>query len=365
MALTSSAAGFFGHHSDRLTKPKAHAKRSYVDVGGIGDCGFRAVAAGLIDAEDEALFSMLLPHYFRYFPHAESLGCTSLERVKNMTRTPLAMAKFVRELAYVLRQLAVDEMCQFPGKYRGAFINNGAVDRDTSPQEMRKESTWIDETVIFALANKLGIPIDVDVRVPGKTIPLCLHYNPEATQAPLVKMQLQHGHYIPAVTHPAVFQRNSHSEQSITPNATATGRVDPPLSEIMAKIKAHDKRVIDEFDQAKRRLTAMVAAGELTKDQLLSMYIEGMSTSDYLRGRIHYVGVEYGHQQFFEIIKQAKEGVIPVITSTGTLQHDEGIIVELIHAIARATTIGQMDKDKVFGDVERPVVEHDSARLSV
>lgn len=323
----------------------------FVNVGGNGDCGFRSVAAGFLDyflanpRMSSDLLNKVLTAHFKYFPaHRTMLPglITPTERMQQLIKD-VRMSELIPALAYTFRQLAVTEMCAHPELYRGAFVDRN---EGTAPAEMRKATTWIDEVSILALANVLKMPIQVHVVEHAKPLPLCLAYNADAKEPPVV-IKLEGNHYIPRVK--AAERFTGTATQSPRTNE-AVVHADPDLDTIRAAIKAADQQMITVFEETHHRLATMVLAGELSKSDLLAMYVNGMANSDYLRGRIACVGIEHGNQDFFNAIMSTKPGksrdVLP------TTKHDDRIVAELIHAIARAVSIGQMNEEAVFAPVD-------------
>ena len=147
---------------------KVGAKRVFVDVGGNGDCGFRAIAAGLLDyflmhpRMNGELLNKVLSSHFSYFPtHRTTMPglVKASERMERLIKQ-VRMTELLPAMAYTLRQLAVTELCENPALYRGAFIDRHET---TTPEEMRKPTTWIDESSIAALARALAMPIEVQI----------------------------------------------------------------------------------------------------------------------------------------------------------------------------------------------------------
>lgn len=356
-------SGFFTRQQSVAVKPQmaVSTKLSFVNVGGTGDCGFRSVAACLIDdflfnrrALNQKLFTELLARYFDYFPQAQPFGRTALERMENMVRSPLAMAECTRRLAYVLRQIAVDELCENPENYRSAFITNNRLDEEITFEQRRKESTPIDESLIAALSNRLELPIEVQVVTATKELPLRLQYNVSPGEKPPVVMQLQHGHYISGVSQPARFKSIREQQVNMLPLQPVTSVLtqDPPLSEVLARIKAEDGRLLAKFNHTTHQLVAMVNAGEVSKDDLIAIYVKGLAKRDDSQGRVKYVGVEHGNQRFFEVISNTKPELGTKAVHLSCDSYNEQIINELIDAIARAISVGQLDPAIVFAQIE-------------
>lgn len=350
--------GFFGHRSNNESKKTLS---DYIDVGGMGDCGFRSIAAAFVskllttDARAyEEILNRFLKKHFEFFPQQEPEGrlLRPLERLKLMVKNSVDMAKFVSTFAYTLRQMAVDEILTHPEQFRGAIVKNQEV-MPVSAQAMREPGTWIDETAIAAIAN-LGLPISVRVVEKGKVLPMQLHYQANSTNrktfATPIEIQLQAGHYIPKVADTSLFDKvKSVSTTSIKPAAHTS--TDPELSEILNRIQEADEMLLADFKRTKKRLVIGVQTGEINKEQLLDIYIKGMKSSDYLQGRIKYVGVEHGNQNFFNAIEDKKHGLS--IVKTDSKPEEDEVTMELIRAIARATSIGQMDAAQVFSTIEQ------------
>jgi hypothetical protein len=363
-----SAPGFFTRQLG-VVKPsvKPSSESSFENVGGTGDCGFRAVAVCLMDdylfkknLANQQILTHLLARYFEYFPHPQPFGRSTKERLESMVRSPLAMAECTRRLAYVLRQIAVDELCAHPEKYRGAFVSfegndrNQGVDKETAPECMRQETTWIDESAIAALSNALGqLPIEVQVAANNKELPMRLQYNVSSNEPPAVVMQLQNGHYMPRVSQPSRFMNISEQQRNMGPLQPQLRVVtDLPLSAILVKIAAEDQRLLEKFTHTVNQLTSSVLAGEVTKEELLEIYVKSMAKSDYLQGRVKYVGLEHGNQHFFEAIESAKPGAKIKAVKLASDSYDKQVITELVHAVARAISIGQLDPAMVFAKIE-------------
>lgn len=360
-----SKSGFFNRvpAGAPLYQPK---KPAFIDVGGIGDCGFRAAATAMVDnilerpaRENQELANYLLKLHSIYFPQQNTPTrlLTPVERLKKLVEAPVNRAKFVLEIAFALRQATVDELCKHPEIYRGAFADET---EGTDPQTMRQPNTWIDETAIAALSNTTGVPIRVQLVEPNKELPLTRDYNSEMKEpkGSPITVQLQSKHYLLKVSNPENFalldpKKGIVGANRIEPSTPifnpANNSEDPDLTEILSKIAKADEALVKEFEQTSIRLQLMVANGELTKDDLMNIYIEGMKKSDYLEGRVKQVGIEHGNQDFFEKAIARARGVEAINLPSG--KYDDQITKELVHAIARAISIGQLDHS-VYENVE-------------
>lgn len=357
MALHSQRHGFFENFSESKAD-KGLKKPTYVNVGGTGDCGFRAVAAGLIDNFlthphlNPELLAKVLAKHFTYFP-AHRIAIPGLvtpgERMHFMIQQ-IRMGELVQSLAYTLRQIAVDALCANPELYPGAFVDEARQDK-VSPEYMRRPTTYIDESSIAALANALKMPIKVRVVEVGKELPLSFCYNQESTNPatnPEVGIRLKSQHYVPLVYAADRFTPvAARPAQMLKPSTLADNTVrDPDLPAILMRIDEENKRLVSDFEAAKNLLNTMVSAGELTKNNLLDIYIKQRPQSDYLKGRMYAAGKEhYGTQRIFEAISRA---TTPEVVEPFLGGHDKLVTDELVHAIARAISIGDMTADDVF-----------------
>lgn len=326
------------------------ASRQVINVGGHGDCGFRSVAAGLIDnfhnasKSNNASLKKLITYYYQYYPdYKPNQGLLTPKDHMSFLMNNLHMPELIDSLAFVLRQIAVDEMVAKPECYRSAFV---AKHEGTSPARMREKSTWIDEAAIAALAHALSVRIHVSVTSRNHELPLKLRYKPETEVAntPDIALHLKDDHYQPEIMNVALFrgalERKARPIQSVQVKSN-----DPSLQDIMQRIKAVDQQMLAEFEHTKTMLSAALTANEITMEQLLTRYIESIGTSDYLRGRVKYIGMEHGNQHFFEqIISDHKSDGL----AHKTFSHRELVSQELIHALARAVSIGQLSEEALF-----------------
>jgi len=349
MEIVSTQARFFTPELRSKEVAQSPKTRTLVDLGGQGDCGFRAIAAGIIDnasthprMHSELLSKLVSTYAIIIFPNdrmEDEKLATPNDIMKGLIKKSNT-SQLVVKLALVLRQIAVDELVAHPVKYRGAFVANH---EDTSPEVMRKADTWIDESSIAALAEALTMPIEVQMVEKRKELPMTLYYQAESEQVvkcPRVVVQNCGNHYMAKVMNPALFQSTVH----VSPNIDALQLSDsvdndPKLADIMQAIAEDDKKISEQFTNVGQRLYAMLEADEITTGSLLDLYITGMPTSDYLKGPVHHVGLEYGNTAFFD----ALDGAID-----NHNEHESQITTELVHAIARAISIGHMNEETVF-----------------
>ncbi len=339
----------------RAPKSEQSSSLQLVDVGGNGDCGFRAVTAGLLDyvrfnsRVNDNVLKKLLRYYFRYYPQhqPEQAYLTAKERVEILMRN-VPLPELINTMAYALRQMAVDTMVAHPGMYRGAFVHEH---EETSPSDMRKPLTWIDENALAALANEMDMTISVSVVGQQRELPLRLEYNRTENPSvgkPEIAIQLNKEHYMPKVHHPELFNPIT-QRQARQMNPANVAIADPDMDTILKNIKQHDQQMLDSYHATKKSIQSAVDAGELSKDELMGLYISGMSHSDYLQGRVKQIGLEHGTQDFFQTLETYQNASS---AEKQPADHNDRIVKELIHALARAVSIGQISEDKLFISVE-------------
>ncbi|VEH13882.1 OTU domain-containing protein [Legionella jordanis] len=347
--IPTATTGFFRVPREFPSSPKKEAEAAFVDVGGNGDCGPRAIAAAFIskalaENKNSPELQALLQRHFMYYPqHKATIRlATPMDSLRFIIRH-FSMGELVDKLADTIRQVAVAEMNAHPERYRGAFIDDEGM--PVSPAAMRLSTTWIDETFIAAAAEAIKNPITVQVVAKERELPLSLPYQATGSQAKPLVIQLQNKHYIPRVQEPARFQ---HIRASYPAERRHVEENDPSMDEILQRIAEDERRILTEFESTKRRLMAAVDAGEIDKKQLLDIYISGLTQSDYFRG---YVGVEHGTEDFFRSLKQkAHQGEI-IRMPTGNQEKE--VTTQLVHAIARAISIGQLQPAVVFDKIEQ------------
>lgn len=330
-----------------------------MDFGGNGDCGFRVIAGLLLfnfskenNSYKERTLQKILDNFYTYYPAFKPDNKVHAKEHLNALLKHQPIDQLIAMFAFVLRQLSVDEMCSNVEIYRGAFVANS---EGTSPAQMRKNNTWIDESAIAALAMSLDIPVEVVDKGQGRALGRSYVYNQTASDTKIT-MQLQSGHYKGVVkAQPNEVEHFRGSRKSYTPpmiSPIAISRQDPSFEEIIAKCNSYDQKVLNEFNQLKDNLTFKFKVGELNKEKLVQMYIGAMKNSDYLQGR-HIVSIkESGNESFFNTINDAQAANKNGITINYPETQLDSVVEELIHAISRACVIDQANLEELFQYME-------------
>ena len=369
MPLTSprySNQGFFNQTTAPAHTENAEQKPVFLDVEGALDDAFPAIAAGLINnflmhpKVNSALINQILPHHYTYFPtHKSNLPglVTAIERMQQLMKY-VRMDELVQTLAYTLRQMAVSAMCKTPHLYRAAFVDH--PEGGIAPKEMRRPSVALGECGIAALADALECTIEVQVVERVKTAPMRLHYHKMSGGPSPIILKLQDRRYEPRVLLKDRFAALGSLPSRTLQPVVDSSVVDPSLSDIVFDIEEEDELLIERFEDAYRRLAVMVAAGELNKDTLIALYVKGIGTLD-AESRPTYVTTEHGTQQFFDAVLRAQRGaqkdLLPI------KGHEQQLVDELVHALARAIAVGRMPAALVFAQLDEQIDEELDARM--
>lgn len=357
-----STSGFFGDKIKAGTPiaqaAKAKKNKVWVNVGGTGDF-FRSAAAAMIDnvlakprANQDLAENLIKLHADNYEQQPiQARLLTPAEHLAKLVEAPIARAKFLSELTDALRQVTVDELIRPDDPndpdddskyYRIAFV---AEHGGTALEKMRLQDTYIGESAIAAMVAVIKVPVQIQAVEPAKEVFSRLSYKPkkEPVGSPIVMQFLNHDkQYISQVSKPEYFE--SMKPVSVSPKVSNQAK-DPELAEIPAKIAR--QRLLDKFDQTSKWLKAMVAEGDITKESLIDIHIKGINNSDNLDGHL-----KHGTQQFFEELERTRKGVKTAVQLPQE-NHDEQVTDELVDAISRAISVGQIDPALVYEAEEK------------
>ncbi|CDZ76043.1 hypothetical protein BN59_00307 [Legionella massiliensis] len=358
---TPVTSGFFGSkfktdlpHNTRAVNTTS--KLTYVDVGGDADSDFRSVAAAMIDnillvrsRANQDLAKKLLEIHATHFEQTQIPVrlMTHAEILAKLLEAPQSRAKFLNELAYALRQETVSEMVNNPVRYRPAFVAN----KNLSPEEMRQQSTKLHPCAMAALSTAMQVPVELHEVEPNKEGQKLTVYNAglQLHSASPIAL-LRHGDdNFALLNRPEYFSMmNRQKIEPIHPKAVSFK--DPLLEEIHVKIAAEDQYLVQEYEHTVKRLNKWLQVGELSKESLLNGYIKNLGSEH--QEQTKYVGIEHGSQHLFEELLTARKMLLPM-QSAGA-NHEEQVTSELVRAVARKVSTGQMDISLVYEAEEKP-----------
>lgn len=332
--------------------PLSIPKRHFIDVGAMGDSGFCALAIALIDNSlnapntNKQVLKRLLDQHSHYYPSVPTHRLqTPVERLQKMVATPSLMATTIEQFAFILRQIAVDEWHKKTVIYRSAFVSKS---EEVSASTMRKQGTFMDDNAIAALANALDIPIILRVVAPGKELPAKYQYN-KSSRASDVLIRLSHQHYTVAVIQVERFVKAIEAvvREAIQVNNPSIIHFESDRADSLLKIRENDARLAEDFDKNTTCLSKLLESGELNKNDLLAIYIAGITECDSLQNSVQYVGIEHGNKKFFQaVLNHAGRSILMPNTPLGHC-YEEQVVKELVHGISRAISMGYLSADVI------------------
>ncbi len=245
---------------------------TFIHVGGEQ---FHAAAVALIDclriaSVQDGILKKIVTSYYQYFPQAipiEPYLVTIKERMSRLLNNP-RKSELVECMAYVLRQLTVDELYRHYLKleYRPIFRE---LNEKTSANYLRDPQTRLPVSALEALSHALGLPITLSFKELGKELRRC-----DQTQdslSPGLLIQIQNGCYYPAVKHPGEFLHVGQLKVVIKPTHI-TSNQEENLKSILDLIKADNHSLLHSYEQQRHKILCMLGANELTHTQLVDLY---------------------------------------------------------------------------------------------
>ncbi|MGL5741600.1 MAG: transposase [Legionella sp.] len=169
MALTS---GFFTNKTLSHQGAKPSDEYTFIDV---GSDQFHAAAVALIDAlqssaqrGNEVVLKKILERFYQHFPkYISNQPYLTLPERMGILLNSSRKSELVECMAYVLRQLAVDELYTHPLKYREIFDGLSA---ETPKSYLRDPQVELPASALNALAHALGMDITLSFKELGKEL---------------------------------------------------------------------------------------------------------------------------------------------------------------------------------------------------
>jgi hypothetical protein len=348
-----SSPGFFRTTQASLTT-LAEAGH-VVELGSASNNVFLAVAMLFLDRFLEkprsiktSLLATILAEHFDYFPsqRVNLPGLvTAAERMQHLIKHE-RLSELLHSLASTFQQLAVDELFTNAIRYPKLFLQGepGVF------SSMRQPSSCIDtKSALSAISRALDMSIELRITARLKTLPWRCCYHSAADQLSMV-LQQENSNIKVYVASDIFSTIRPLPVRAIEPDLSHKSQ-DPSLQEIRALAMEESLRLSREFADTYNRLISGVLAGELTKAHLLDAYIKSFNEGERLSGSLTFVGSEHGHQALFEEIYAANLASFLKELPEG-IDNDLPAIRELIHALARGVSFGEIDINKVYANIE-------------
>lgn len=338
----------------------------FIDIANGEDSCFPSFSAGIIDnvvtrpKTNQALAATVLSRFTDYFVLPQMSGhiLTQTQRFEKMLAKPQIIAQFIHDLSYTLKQIAVDELCKNPEKYDGFFNSREGLQSLSLMREPGATvSTHASEYAIAALADALKIPVIVYVTETGKELPLQHNWGPDLPRASFDSIILlqQSNQYLVHVKKMDRFRAASHQAFHFSMPLDRKPSVDIDMNVILQRVKAENRHLLAAFEQNVHRLTAMVDAGELGKQELLDLYVKEMGIKDenHSQHQVKKAGIAHGSQKFFDDLFDKNRLKRNARSFSAGESHDQRVIRELVCAFARDISLGRLDENTVFAHLEQ------------
>lgn len=329
-------------------KPGAHAAESvqkpgFVDAGGDQDNLLYALATGFVDnlltrprTNMPVLTQLLAANKHLILPS---------QRLDNMADKPVVLAVFIRAVADTLRQIAVKELNDHPELYQEEF---DAV-------EMLQAGNGMPARSLDALANVLNILVVINETEPGKGLhkqKLCLPGQVLTIPHDKIVMRLQQEYYFPLVVNVRQMKEAVAAQASLPPApVVAPQRPDTMRQARRQSIQETYAKFVADFERHAHCFLSILEAGEIDRQALLQVYVSNLVFVPATQGHIKRADIQHGTQRYFEDAMRHINRPVQV-TDLVTMVPDRQVERELCYALARGITLGLMDENKVYAQVE-------------
>lgn len=339
--MMAAVNGFFNNAPAK--ENKLEKASLYIDVGGEP---FHALATALVDCfksssrANEAAIKIILEQFYTFYPkyRISQPYLTPSERILMLVKN-IRASELIECLSNVLRHITVDELYANPLNYREVFEGLSA---DTSKDYFRQPTTKLPLSAFNALSKALDLTIHFSIIEPGKELRKKVVFSsgdPEVSKF-AVCIQVQGETYFPQVTNKQDFTFVGHLAVRLPKSIALATHEEETLVDILHIIAEDNKRLTDLFGQHCRTLFSMVSAGELSKEQLINLYIE-------------FLPIQVGNSANSSLLFAGSEQVnkSPINGYSG-LEIEQQMVKLLTHTIATWLTTGQINNDQFFNRIE-------------
>ncbi|APF04647.1 TPA: hypothetical protein ACJ5DT_001415 [Legionella pneumophila] len=320
-------------------------QHSFINVGGEQ---FHAAAVALIDyfkrsprINDDTLKKILERFYFHFPKYIPSQPYLTPSERMSMLINGTRKSEIVECFAYVLRQLAIDEIYAKPLNYRDIFSE---FDRNTLKSFLRQPSTPLPTSALRALSHAIGINITLSVVENGKELrkrEVYLGDNLNSTK-PGITIQVQKNNkYFPAVKNKADFVyvgQLAVSPPKPVESSSASGK--ETIADVVDLITSDNKKLLQAYKQWYQNFLTMLKLGEITTQRMINLYIKFLPSEK---------GLVIDSTEFFS--RLAEDSNKPV-TANYSGEGKDGVNQLLASALAGWISTRQVDVDQLFDHLE-------------
>ena len=268
--MSGISGGFF---KNRIPELQGREERAFINVGGKQ---FNAAAVALMDylksnaAVSDAILKKILAGFQQYFPQLtlNNAKLTPKERIARLLTNP-RKSELVECMAYVLRQLAVDEIYENPldSNYRSIFSQ---LHGDTPKSHLRNPDISLPLSAFNALSRALSLSIALSFKEPGKELRRREVIGGDFPST--IAIQVQGEDYFPGVKRKTDFTHVGQTKVSISPVENPQDHEDS-LMNIFNEIYIENQELLRACKKERDAILSMVTADGLT-EELLSLYIK-------------------------------------------------------------------------------------------
>lgn len=335
------STGFFNRTPAGKVEKQGIPEHKFIHVGGDQ---FHALAVSLIDyfrnttRVNDASLKKILERFYSHYPKyiSNQPYFTPAERM-GMLINGARKSEVVECMAYVLRQLAVDEIYAHPLNYREAF---DGLPASTSRDYLRQTTTPLSPEVIRALSQALGLTITLSFTDHGKELRKRVVYTNNSMSGPNAEivLQVQGKNYFPGVKNESDFayvgQLAVKAPKPVEQTTSAT------IADLVDLIAADNKRLLRTYSQWRQNLLTMLRVDELTTARLMALYIKFLPSQS---------GVVVNPSEFFSRLTETETK--PVSTDLKSANHVNELLAS---SLAGWISSSQVDPDLLFEHVETP-----------
>lgn len=256
---------------------------NFISVGGEP---FHALAVALIDGLmhttqfDEISLKKIVDRYLVHFPHAltNQTNLNPSERMMMMINST-RMSEMVNTLAYVLRQLTIDEIYSNPSSYLEAF--DGCLCPDTSNAYLRQMDTPLPASSLSALTASLNINLSLYFTQHGKELRSRELFDNNGLKGPKLSLtlQVQEDQFFPKVMNKAAFTYVGHLNHVIRPVERQKDNEGTIKDKLDTIINAK-KHLIMSYQQTMKSLMNVIEDRQLSKKHLIDFFIDFLPTAN-------------------------------------------------------------------------------------
>ncbi|MGC1183298.1 hypothetical protein [Legionella sp.] len=321
--------------------PERHANQrgENYEVINVGGEQFHAVAVALIDylqsnsQVNDVSIKKILRGFSQYFPQYvihNSPSMPSTDLMRRLLNSP-RKTELIECMAYVLRQLTVDELYadHVNLNYRNVFEHLTAK---TAKNYLRKPDTQLPVCALKALQHTLGLSIILSFKEPGKELRR-REKNFDNNHAALLIQVQDYNKYYPQVKHKEDFSSVGQLDVTVKPIEIPSEN-EGTINDIVSAINTDNQERLHTYEQQTTKILSMVAAGELSYEQLRDYYIV-------------LVPFQLNNAPF---ITQLQQTINPVIVKAQV--HPEQHTILLATTLASWIAAGAITEDQLFDRIE-------------